>query len=409
MPIVRRGPAYNFLGASLEMGRPGRLAYHADPPDGRYFLTIAVMDYPRLLVRSGGSETLSALSEQDLAHLHERRAALILDHTNEGPAFNPDHFDALHHQIEERRIPRNAIVYTCQNRRLPNDYAAKHGPEGLKFWPLDYFPKVVVTAVNTRRGKEVFGESFDPEGYVPLGGGEDHDFNCLNAAARWHRVLLYRWLQVTGLVDRGLISFHGIGPANPKGNEIDVDAPPPALVEAFGYLLEDLRLHLPKEPLRFDESPLMGNELSKDILVSAYRRTLLSVVPESDFFTDVERLTEKSVKAAVMGHPFIIVGAPRSVGLLRELGFLAFDGLIDHSYDLIDDPMRRLEAAFRSIAKACDLIRRDRDRWRRAARESAAFNYAYARGALFDRFEKLTSEPYMLRMATFIATGDLLD
>ena len=38
-----------------------------------------------------------------------------------------------------------------------------------------------------------------------------------------------------------------------------------------------------------------------------------------------------------MGHPFIIVGAPRSASLLRELGFLAFDGLIDHSDDLIDD------------------------------------------------------------------------
>jgi hypothetical protein len=151
------------------------------------------------------------------------------------------------------------------------------------------------------------------------------------------------------------------------------------------------------------------NELSKDILVSAYRRTLLSVVPESDFFTDVERLTEKSIKAAVMGHPFIIVGAPRSVSLLRELGFLAFDGLIDHSYDLIDDPMRRLEAAFRSIANACDLIRRDPDRWREMARETAAFNHEYGRGALFDRFEKLTSEPYMQWMTTFIATGDLLD
>jgi hypothetical protein len=211
------------------------------------------------------------------------------------------------------------------------------------------------------------------------------------------------------LADRGLISFHGIGPANPKGNEIDVDAPPPELMQAFGHLLKDLRLHLPAEPLRFDDSALTGNQLSKDILVSAYRRTLLSVVPESDFFTDVERLTEKSVKAAVMGHPFIIVGAPRSVSLLRELGFLAFDGLIDHSYDLIDDPIRRLEAAFRSIANTCDLIRRDPDRWRRLAHESAAFNFAYARGALFDRFEKLTSEPYMQRMTTFVATGDLLD
>jgi hypothetical protein len=409
VPIVRRGPAYNFLGASLEMGRPGRLACCADPPDGRYFLTIAVMDYPRLLARSGGTETLSALSERDLAHIRDGRATLVLDHANEGPAFHADHFDALHHQLDERRIPRNAAVYTCQNRRLANDYAAKYGPEGLKFWPLDYFPNVVITFVNTQRGKEVFGDPFDPGDYVPLRGGEDKVFNCLNAAVRWHRVLLYRWLQVTGLADHGLISFHGIGPANPKGNEINVDAPPPELMEAFGYLLKDLRLHLPAEPLRFDDSALMGNQLSRDILVSAYRRSLLSVVSESDFFTNTERLTEKSVKAAVMGHPFIVVGAPRTVNLLRELGFLAFDGLIDHSYDLIDEPMRRLEVAFRSIANACDFIRRDPDRWRELARETAAFNFEHARGALFDRFEKLTTEPYLLRMTNFIATGDLLD
>ena len=60
--------------------------------------------------------------------------------------------------------------------------------------------------------------------------------------------------------------------------------------------------------------------------------------------TGYVQLTEKVFKAIKHCQPFVIAGSYGSVQQLREMGYCAFDTVIDHSYDLIEDPTLRWEA-----------------------------------------------------------------
>jgi hypothetical protein len=42
--------------------------------------------------------------------------------------------------------------------------------------------------------------------------------------------------------------------------------------------------------------------------------------------------------------PFVLVAPQGSLAYLREYGFKTFDPYIDESYDLIEDPVKRIEA-----------------------------------------------------------------
>jgi len=42
-------------------------------------------------------------------------------------------------------------------------------------------------------------------------------------------------------------------------------------------------------------------------------------------------------------HPFMIIGQPRTLEVLREWGFDTFDDVFDNSYDLEEDIFKRIE------------------------------------------------------------------
>jgi hypothetical protein len=322
--------------------------------------------------------------------------------SNEGPEFYGFIFDILHSELSIRGIPRERVVFISQNRWIGRAYD-RYYARGMRFWSCDYFPKAV--AVWMQQGGE--GETdFPVSGYTPLSGEGEPRFLSLNAAARWHRLLLYRWLQMEGLLGEGLVSFHGVNPENPKSNEIDIAAPPIEIAETFPELLQRIEAWMPAAPQTLNRAPASGNHLIMTIDREAYAGSLLSIVTESDFFAaGVERLTEKSIKAAGMGHPFIIVGPPRTVSKLAELGFCTFSGLIDHTYDLIDDADLRMMAVFATIRETWRRVRADPASWRRLAGAEAEYNYRHARNGLVQRMDQLMTMPLVQRMLTFVDTG----
>jgi hypothetical protein len=64
------------------------------------------------------------------------------------------------------------------------------------------------------------------------------------------------------------------------------------------------------------------------------------------------KFTDKVYRAIRMHHPFLYVGQYRALEKFKELGFKTFDSIIDESYDLIENPQKRLE----SIIKQVDYI-----------------------------------------------------
>lgn len=75
-----------------------------------------------------------------------------------------------------------------------------------------------------------------------------------------------------------------------------------------------------------------------------YAQCAIEVVLETLFDDQRQHLTEKALRPIACGRPFIIVSTPGCLQYLRDYGFETFDGLIDESYDTIQDPDERLYA-----------------------------------------------------------------
>ncbi|WP_246693893.1 hypothetical protein [Methylobacterium sp. WL18] len=357
--LVPRGEAGHFLPAALGwLGK--RISVTAHPGAAKHVLCLPVLDFVRLGFPDLNGR-LDLLEPGDAENLRSGRAALLLDLSNEGPGLHAPTFEALHRNLEGLGIPRERVVLVTQNRLLRLDYERLYG-EGLRFWTFEFFPLQVALWLDAEAGPRLFPQHpLDRVGYAPLARDTGAArFLCQNAALRWHRVLLYRWFQLNGLDRDGLISFHGIGADNPKAGGIDVFHAPPEIAAAFGPLLADVGSWIPRQARRIDTPP-PGGDMVLTLDTRAYAASDLTIISETDFFElGVERITEKSLKAAAMGVPFVTVGAPRAVALLSELGFHSFGGLIDHHYDVIADPIERLPQVFRSITAAWDACRRDR-------------------------------------------------
>jgi hypothetical protein len=88
---------------------------------------------------------------------------------------------------------------------------------------------------------------------------------------------------------------------------------------------------------------------SADYCSTDYQETKIEVVLETLFDDARWHLTEKALRPIACGHPFILASTPGSLKYLRSYGFETFNGLIDETYDSIQDPVQRLQAIVESM------------------------------------------------------------
>lgn len=409
LPCVVIGEgSQSFLSSGLSWSRPNLIDSFADAPaEGRYLTIVQVRDYLRLHASHNGGDFFSDVPPNIVQDCIDRRCLLILDLSNEGPAFNKEIFDSLHQQMAARGIRRDQCVFVNQNSWMEQDYKYTYGMGGLQFALFDFFVKLIICTLDENVGK-VMGDTTELDSHQATYEDTAKDFLCLNATPRWNRILMYRYLVRKGYADRGLVSFHGANIINPKAESLDLSQIPSAIPLNFPELLAGIETWMPTTPVRFDDNPKRGNELAQSLEAWAYRGSLYSIVTETDFFeSNIERITEKAVKAAGLGHPFIIAGAPRSVSWLAELGFETFSGTFDHTYDRETDPSKRLRAVFLEIERQQHIVGSERERWIAETRECAAYNFKYARNGLMHRYERLREDPFVTRLIRFMDIGNL--
>ena len=92
-----------------------------------------------------------------------------------------------------------------------------------------------------------------------------------------------------------------------------------------------------------------SSDSSADFTIEDYENTAIEIVLETLFDDDRLHLTEKSLRPIACGQPFILAATHGSLEYLRSYGFKTFDGIIDESYDLIEDPLKRLQAIIYSM------------------------------------------------------------
>lgn len=94
--------------------------------------------------------------------------------------------------------------------------------------------------------------------------------------------------------------------------------------------------------------------LSQIIPVDVFNNTAYSVVAETDFDNTLSFYSEKTVKPIIYKRLFVAFSGYKFLHNLRKYGFKTFDGIIDESYDLIQDDNQRLAAAFEQVKYLCN-------------------------------------------------------
>lgn len=168
-------------------------------------------------------------------------------------------------------------------------------------------------------------------------------FLFLNGRRRSHRTfLLKRWAN-SGLLDQALWSNldSAAGPTKTLPRIYEPDRYQHTRAGDVGYIKHEL----------FD------NEWGEIYIESKpYIDTYFSVVTETVHDYPYSFRTEKIWKPIVMGHPWLVSANRGFLRDMRDLGFRTFTGIIDESYDDIDDNHIRLTRLAKIIE---DLVRQD--------------------------------------------------
>ena len=251
-------------------------------------------------------------------------------------------------------IPPNKIILISESADIHNvvkDYAEKNKFECIRVEWIMMF-KAGVKAQRYHQIKNNKDSNFQTL--------EDKEYpkKYLNFNRRWrlHRPALIALLAANDLLDDGYVSLgqSDCGTTwdysfNWIKHRFEIDPVMSRLISSNKNKI----LNLP--PLYLDDEDLMNNKA--DLSTSTdfyYSNSLLSLVSETNFFPEFETgrfLSEKTWKPVAYKHPFIMVGVPRTMELLRELGYKTFHPYIDETYDTENDPIRRLRLIVEEVKR----------------------------------------------------------
>lgn len=163
-----------------------------------------------------------------------------------------------------------------------------------------------------------------------------HHYICLNRQHRWQRKLLIDLLKSKKLDRFGHISY--------------LDAPDPIILDMPDVNWQDQRK---------TDHPFIKNAAFNIITETAYEPKKSQDIIENHYRPS---LTEKTFKPIYLCQFPIWVSAQGTVDYYRDLGFDAFDDIIDHSYDGEPDPMDRIDFIIKEIDR---LVQISLEEWRK--------------------------------------------
>jgi hypothetical protein len=156
-----------------------------------------------------------------------------------------------------------------------------------------------------------------------------NDFTLLSRTHKWWRATVVADLHRSGLLTSSQWSYNTVSIGDqPEDNPIEIDT--------LG-LRQSVDTFLAGAPYTCDTLSANDHNDHHRAEISHYTNSYCNIVLETHFDADGSGgafLTEKIFKPIKFGQPFVIVGAPRSLQALRDLGYRTFDHAIDNSYDL---------------------------------------------------------------------------
>lgn len=186
-------------------------------------------------------------------------------------------------------------------------------------------------------------------------------FLFLNGRGRPHRKWLLEYFIDKELLDQSIWTWLDPNGKNNKGLKYEVDgvdrvpmSRPPKLLDRH-YEVDRYHEHLDvmfQQP--FVKYELFNHEWGEIyIKPEPYIDTYFSLVTETIFEYPYSFRTEKIWKPIAIGHPWICAANAGYYRDLRNLGFRTFDGIIDESFDQIDDNHVRIRRVAELVKDLC--------------------------------------------------------
>jgi hypothetical protein len=363
--------------------------------------TVTLEDWQSLRLKVTAKQFKTAVQRND--------HAVMICHDQEPLNIDRYSFDDFKHQIKKHhlQIEKN---FNLENfaRDSVVEYCAKLGLRGLAH-PTNHCD---LTILLHSEQHSAHVDQFQQQGYVPVyywshgmiardwfryaehdailkfdPAQITHDFLIYNRA--WSGTREYRLCFTEQIIEHGLTQ-HCKMSFSPYDNEYYGQhqfANPEFQISNF-----DLEKFFPKN--NHDATA------SADYCSADYTNAGIEVVLETLFDDSRWHLTEKVLRPIACGQPFMLMATAGSLQYLRQYGFKTFEGLIDESYDTIQNPRQRLQAVIKEMTRISALLPEDKIQLFSALNQIAEQNKYY----FFNKFFEQVQQEYIDNMNHAITT-----
>lgn len=162
-------------------------------------------------------------------------------------------------------------------------------------------------------------------------------FDILLGCSRLHRDFIFNRAVALGIDKLSILTYYRFAHLELSNNDNFIWENDMIPIEPITHSIGKVKYH---------DSEM---SISTIVPISIYNQTAYSIVAETNFDNDYSFYTEKIVKPILAERLFIVFSGQHYLRNLRRLGFKTFDGIIDETYDTLEDPITRFEQAFKQM------------------------------------------------------------
>ena len=237
--------------------------------------------------------------------------------------------------FKSHNIPLSQLIYVtnCGNpQEVYADFCERHGqPVEIN---VEYCPTF-------RIDKSDVDVAMNTINYKP--GHKKKTFLCFNRRFSDHRLLFFMLCNKKKLLTKFFMSMNSHHPES-RAPFSEYARHLAQRMPQFELTPQDVQDASSMLPLILDTTDFSNYPMEKTPATVAdfYSNSLINIVNETYFFSNIIHITEKTYKPIAYMQPFIMVGSCGSLKHIKDMGFKTFDAYWDESYDLEKDDIKRL-------------------------------------------------------------------
>ena len=321
---------------------------------------------------------------------HVELDLIVFSHPGEGVEIK--YSEIINSTVEyfiHRNVPQekfgylNCIDWCPDNIVLYDEFKRKHN--------FKYLPDVLCFSTNLNNLSGMNREILESDQLAMDHDTKTHNFLCLNHQIRIPRYLFLAEVYNNNLQDQFLASLHLTLEDIDENNHGDIIQWSASVnakyFAATGFDQISLDLISQHVPLKLDYHHSRLFKLTEQDQ-NLFNNTRVNVVPEAFFCSShydlldaghrgippFQTMSEKILKAIMMGLPFIAISTPGLLKSIRHAGYRTFDGVIDESYDHIEHDYDRMQAVLSEVKRLSKFTVQDWQEFNNQVRDNVLYN-----------------------------------